>query len=130
MWCNHSFSQRSNITERAMGRWGLQVAGKWGGGGGWTKFGKGGIRGGLHKIGGLGPLCQLCYCMLGMVQLCYHNDWLYSVTTRYLSFVMIKMSWLYCTAFNGKNVWTQNMIKTKNSFWLRFVMILTDKYHS
>ena len=59
MWCDHPFAQRNKTTERAEG---LEVGEDMGGGGGWTKFEKGGGNiGGLHNIRGLGPLCQLCF---------------------------------------------------------------------
>ena len=39
MWLNYPFIQRNRTTERIVS-WGLEVAGKWGGGGerDWTKF--------------------------------------------------------------------------------------------
>ena len=49
IWRDHRFSQKKRTTENSEG-------GGWrwkGNGGGWT-------RGGLHKVGGLAPLCQLC----------------------------------------------------------------------
>ena len=62
MWRDLPFSQRNKATKRALG---LEVGGDAGEGvtaEGWTKFEKRGVRqdkGGLHKIGGLGTLCQL-----------------------------------------------------------------------
>ena len=57
---NHPFSQRSKITERAVG--GVDVRGnkKGGEGDGQNLKKRVGNIGGLNKIGGLGPLCQLC----------------------------------------------------------------------
>ena len=61
LWCNHPFGQRNKATERAVR---VGVGGNRGGG--WTKFEKGGRvgnmgwgGGGLHKIVGFKPLCQL-----------------------------------------------------------------------
>ena len=68
IWHNHQFSQKSKTTKRAVL---VEV------GGNITKFENGGgevgnIGEGLHKIGGLGTLCQL------LVQSCCHLfyiDW-------------------------------------------------------
>ena len=62
LWCDPPISQRNKTTEWAMG---VEVGGGRKGWrvGVWTKFEKGwvgNIGRGLHKIGGLGPLCQLC----------------------------------------------------------------------
>ena len=60
MWHDHPFGQRNKKTERAVG---LRVGGNRGGGQNLKKRGVvgGGPNniGGLHKIGELGPLCQL-----------------------------------------------------------------------
>ena len=60
MWCDDPFSQKNKTTERAMGV-GAGVGGNREGG--FDKILKwwfGNIVG-LHKIGGLGPLCQLWF---------------------------------------------------------------------
>ena len=68
MWRDHPFSQRNRTIERAVGV-GVGRDKEVGGGAvGWTKLEKkewgGGEEigggGGLNKIGGLAPLCQLC----------------------------------------------------------------------
>ena len=63
MWCDHPFSQRNMTTERAVGEWvrGGREVGVVGGVVDkiWKKGGLGN-KGGLHKITGLAPLCQLC----------------------------------------------------------------------
>ena len=60
MWCNNPLAKEIRQQNEQWG-WGLDATGK---GGGWTKFEKGRGRqyrgGGLYKLGGLGPLCQLC----------------------------------------------------------------------
>ena len=63
MWPDHLFSQRNKTAERAVG---LGVGGDREGREGWTNFEEGGqaMKGGLHKVGGLGdlgPLFQLCF---------------------------------------------------------------------
>ena len=63
MWPDHLFSQRNKTAERAVG---LGVGGDREGREGWTNFEEVGqaMKGGLHKVGGLGdlgPLFQLCF---------------------------------------------------------------------
>ena len=60
MWRDHPFSQRNKTTERAVGV-GVGVSMVAGVGQNLKKRDRGGGVGniGLHKIGGLGPLCQL-----------------------------------------------------------------------
>ena len=57
MWHNYPFSQRNKKIEKAVG---VAVGGDRERGSGQNlKSGGSQYRGGLHKIGGLGPLCQL-----------------------------------------------------------------------
>ena len=60
MWRDHPLSQRNRPTERTVG---VGVGGdREVKEGGWTKLEKWKVdnMGGLHKIGGFAPLCQLC----------------------------------------------------------------------
>ena len=71
MWRDHPFSHGNKVTEKAVGtgfptgveNMGTAPISSGGSGGGWRQQGRGvgqnrQYRGGLHKIGGLGPLCQ------------------------------------------------------------------------
>ena len=69
-------SAKKAIQQKEHWGWGLEATGKRGRGGGWTKIEKWvGNVGGLHKVGVLRPLCQLCiykgYCSCG---LCYIGE--------------------------------------------------------
>ena len=57
--CDHLLSQRNRTTERTMGV-GLEITKKWEGLGQNLKKEQVGNIGGLHKLGGLAPLYQLC----------------------------------------------------------------------
>ena len=62
MWSDHPFSQNKTRNKAAKRAVGSRVGSDRKGGRGWTKLEKkGGVGniGGLHKLGGLGPLCQL-----------------------------------------------------------------------
>ena len=58
---------------------------------------------------------------------CYCNNQFYLVTARHASVNMRTWICIWRPVYNGQNVQTKNMIKTKISLLLFFVMILTDK---